>query len=254
MSRQGRRRRRKKSHGFLVVFFVLVALLLAFSLSSGLFFKITDIRVEGASAYTPEQIREAAGYKLGENIMLINKTAASRNIFNNLPYVEQVKIRRELPGTVVIEIVEAAPVAMFRIDDRYWLINDAGMLLESVPSIAPPKLPLVIGMPLLAPLEGTAMGVSEKDRPKTAPLLELIKALIESDYWKEVTRIDMTALSDVRFDYAGRFTVSLGVPENISFKLELMEAAIGQFEDYQKGFLDISDDENRIVRLIPDAA
>ena len=68
------------------------------------FFKVERIEVEGAERYTVEQVTEASGVTIGENLFLINKFSVINRIFKALPYMDEIMIRSKLPDLSLIHI------------------------------------------------------------------------------------------------------------------------------------------------------
>ena len=80
-----------------------------------LFFKADQIFVTGASRYSQQQVLQASGIRQGGNLFLLNKHQAAAAITDQLPYVESVRIRRQLPNALRIEITECThPLAWSR--------------------------------------------------------------------------------------------------------------------------------------------
>lgn len=235
MARHRRRRRRGASYRVLGGLLIVTALLVAFSLTSGLFFKIAAIEVEGLAVYTEAQIRQTAGFQIGDNIFLVNKTPAIRAIRSRYPYVDDVTIRRRLPGTVIISVTEKAPVGMIELEGRLWLFDGQGIVLESVSAVSPPAYPLVRGVNLLAPLPGTTVALGEADEPKIQPMLALLSAFQAAGIHEDVRWVDIMQISNVVFGYTDRFQVELGLPEDIGRKLEFMLEGIKLLDPYETG-------------------
>jgi len=236
--------------------FIVIALVFAFYLSSGLFFKITDVRVEGMSVYTDGEIRSASGFETGENIFMINKNSAARAITNRFPYVERVRIRRELPGTVVIEITESAPVAMLEHKGEFWLINTRGVLLESIPVNMAPELAEILGVETIAPVVGQNVRFDDPDLSKIDPLLELLTVLSRKGLLDDVAWVDMTYLSNIIFAYTDRFTVEVGFPDHIESKIVWLMESLPKLDEKSPGsrgrfYLDTAHEDNS-VRFIPE--
>lgn len=219
--------RKKKKHSVLLIFFVAAVLVVAFVLTSGLFFKVTAIRVEGGLVTGEKEVAEMSGISLGDNIFFINKVSAARNIKAQLPYVQEVRISRSLPGTVLIRVTEAAPAGMIEDRGAYWLFDTQGVLLESVPVLTPPKLPVVRGLTLVSPLPGGELDVPEEDRVKVAPLLELLRTLLAEGLWEDVSSADVSRLANLRFTYK-EIAVELGAPDLLERKLRTMSLALEQ--------------------------
>src|SRR3546814_5079914 len=62
-----------------------------------------------------------------------------------LGWVKDARISRRLPDTLVVDIVERDPVAVWQHDGQLHLIDVTGVVLQSVSAGAMPDLPLVVG-------------------------------------------------------------------------------------------------------------
>ena len=80
----------------------------------------------GESRYSEATILEAAGVSVGDNLYLLNKYTVSSNIYQKCPYVQDVRINRQPPDTLVIEVTECSAVAAIAQNGSYWLISSQG--------------------------------------------------------------------------------------------------------------------------------
>ena len=60
-------------------------------------------------------------------------------------WIKEARVQRRLPDTLVIDIVERVPAAIWQTNQRLSLIDAEGVVLEPVRIEAMPELPLVIG-------------------------------------------------------------------------------------------------------------
>ena len=115
MARRNRynRKRRQGRFSFLYKILVFAAICGAIAVALALVFKVETVTVTGNSRYTPQQIVEAGGIRVGDNMFFLNKYSASKKITAALPYVETVRISRQLPDTLVVTVTECtAPAAV----------------------------------------------------------------------------------------------------------------------------------------------
>ena len=111
--RHSNRRRRRGSFGFLYKVLSVLAICVAIIAALTLFFRVSTIQVSGQQRYTDEQVQEASGIQIGDNLFLLNKYDAAGRIVETLPYIEDTRINRKLPSTLVIEVTECgAPLAV----------------------------------------------------------------------------------------------------------------------------------------------
>lgn len=61
------------------------------------------------------------------------------------PWIAEARVSRRLPDTLVVDITERVPAAIWQHNGQLMLIDEAGVLLEEVSADAMPALPLVIG-------------------------------------------------------------------------------------------------------------
>lgn len=60
-------------------------------------------------------------------------------------WIKEARVSRRLPDTLVVDVVERAPAAVWQMDGRLQLIDAEGVVLEGVALDSLPDLPLVIG-------------------------------------------------------------------------------------------------------------
>lgn len=75
---------------------------------------------------------------------LVNATAI-RDRLLAYGWVKDARVSRRLPDTLVIDIVERSPAALWQSDGRLALIDGDGVVLDRVPVDKMPDLPLLIG-------------------------------------------------------------------------------------------------------------
>lgn len=97
-------------------------------------------------------------------------------------WVKDARVSRRLPDTLVIDIVERTPAALWQSDQRLALIDSEGVVLDRVPINRMPDLPLLIG-------PGANLRARELDR-----LLDSVPALkpqLASAHWVGGRRWDL---------------------------------------------------------------
>ena len=128
--KRNRHRRRRGRFGFLyplLSFLIIFAAILAGSVA---FFRVNQVTVVGNSRYTAEEVAEASGVQIGDNLCLINKPKTAQSILRRLPYVEKVSPVRRLPDTLELRITETSAVAAVQAEESWWLLDAGGKLLE----------------------------------------------------------------------------------------------------------------------------
>ena len=111
------------------------------------FFALADIRVEGWRTVPPEEVVALSGVRYGDNLLRVDMPKAAAAVERH-PRIERAAVRRSLPGTLVIGVVEYEPLLAVS-DGRIALAYDGahsghgGNRAPSVfwqPDAVPPEL------------------------------------------------------------------------------------------------------------------
>ena len=106
--------------------------------------RVETIVIEGR-ANTPEPLlRAALGISRGDPILGFSLDAARRNV-EKLSWVEQATIERRLPDTVVVQLVERRPFAIWQNQGKFVLIDRDGQTVTNEDVGQFRQLPLVVG-------------------------------------------------------------------------------------------------------------
>ena len=106
--------------------------------------RVRNIQIEGR-ANTPEQlIRAALGVNKGDPILGFSLDGARRRI-ETLSWVEHATVERRLPDTVVVNIQERRPFAIWQNNGKFALIDRSGQIVANQDVGDFRRLPLVVG-------------------------------------------------------------------------------------------------------------
>lgn len=245
--RRNSSRRRRGSFAFLYKLLSILVICGAVVSAMTLFFRVDHVEILGEQRYTEEQIREASAIENGDNLYLLNKNTVAASIREALPYIEEIRINRRLPDTLVIEIKECGtPFALVQ-DGIVWLISPKGMLVDQLdPSSA--DYGMISGCQLLAPTVGTPMALATEYASQQESLLDLMAALEEADMLEDVDGICLDELSAIQMDYLGRFTVKMPYGADYPVKLKMLRQAMesGKVQDNMTGTFDMTRESGRI--------
>ena len=154
--RHSNHRRRRGNFGFLYKLLSVLVICGAVVAALTLFFRVDTIRVTGNDRYTEDEVIQASGIQLGDNLFLLNKYEAARSIAEKLPYIdiEDIWIRRELPDTLLIDVAECGtPLAVIQ-DGSAWLVSPKGKIVEQLPAAQAGTMPSSTGASCWPPLWG----------------------------------------------------------------------------------------------------
>ncbi len=211
------RNRYTPGDGALYVTVAVAFILIAAITAMGLFFKITDITVEGAEKYTQSQIIAVSGIEKDTSIFFLNSSAAEIAIKSALPYVDTVKVVRRLPGTVSIRITEAVSAAYISSGGSYYIVDLAGRILEKSSYV--PQGVEIRGVEPVDPEAGKTLSFGENESARLRALTDVLKKASECGRLDRMAWIDISNLSAITFDYNG-YRFNIGTAEELDLKFD----------------------------------
>ncbi|WP_304126724.1 FtsQ-type POTRA domain-containing protein [Mogibacterium diversum] len=187
--RRMKRKRKLKMPGFFTRIFIILGVIIAviaFSLSS--FFTVDTIDVQGNKYFTDEEISNMAHASTGQNIIYKLNKGNMLNYLEKNPYIEEARVYRKLPSTIVINVKERIQIAALTYGDKFLIIDNKGTLLRMTKT--KPKLTIVTGFKVKKVKLGETVEVNSPDLFKE--LLSLLKSMEAGDVY--FTKINITEL------------------------------------------------------------
>lgn len=260
-SRKGKKPHRVYNTNFGFKFAVMLAVVAVIVLSMIIFFKIKHIEVilptdgdgETRSYYTAQELIDASGIHLDDNLLSMSKATAASRIHAALPYVNEIQIKKQLPGTVVISFSEFE--VTYGIQDEkggWWLMSREGRILEAADEQSIRGHLTVSGMPIQVPEIGDWFKPAATDgadmseiASKQKVVLDVIPALEPTPFVKELVRVDVSTSYDLILWYGTRYEIRLGTTENLDYKLRTLEAILQNSDvQHKSGTIDLSFSED----------
>jgi cell division protein FtsQ len=131
--------------------------------ASGL--RVSDIVIEGR-ANTPEPLLWAAiGVNKGDPILGFSLEETRARI-ETIPWVEHATVERRLPGTVVVNLQERRPYAVWQNQGKFVLVDRTGQVVTNQDVAQFPHLPLIVGQG--APVSAAGLLDALRERPALA--------------------------------------------------------------------------------------
>ena len=247
--RRNSSRRRRGSFGFLYKLLSTLVICAAIIVALTLFFRVDNVVVTGQQRYTAQEVVDATGVEIGDNLYLMDKNRVVESILRQLPYVETIRISRKLPDTLLIEVVECGqPMAMVQ-DGYAWLISPRGKIVEQTDPLAAGNYGIIDGCKLLAPSVGTKIALATEYASQQSSLLALLEALESAGELERVDAIHLKDLSMLTMDYIGRFTIQLPYEADYARKLRALRQIIdesGAIQDNMTGTFDMRREDGKV--------
>ena len=239
-------RRRRMLRRLTAALLVVCVAAVGIYLTVTMLFKINAIQVAGpdgaalteAGPYTAGEILDALGVQVEENIFSFDPDAKAAMLEKRFPLLEQIRVDRIYPSTVVVRVTPAAPAYAMQTGTG-WLSLSAGLKILSL-SGEQPDLPVLWGGEPVSAAPGDQLAYalppaadSAADSAASAPegqedsrleaLKTLLAALDARGLLADVTRIEYADAEEVAFLYQDRISVWLGTLNELDYKLDYAE-------------------------------
>ncbi len=155
---QRRRRRRtgRQALHYLLILAVAAAIMAALSLT--VFFKIETVEVTGLTKYAAEEVIQASGVQVGQNLFRVSEKKVNGLLTQQFPYIQEVTLKRSYPARLTLEVTQAQPLGAALTAAGYVLIGNNGRILEAGVDAVDPEVTIVTGMYLSDITEGRVLG------------------------------------------------------------------------------------------------
>jgi cell division protein FtsQ len=251
---RNRHRRRRGRFGFLYKLLSFLLIFAALLAGCVVFFRVNDVKVEGNSRYTAQEVEAASEIEMGANLFLINKPQTASKIMAKLPYVKKVTLVRRLPDVIELSVTESVAVAAIRDGTgAVWLLDSDAKLLEQGDDSLASGLPLVTGLTPVDPALGVRLAVGEEESIKLESLRSLLSALSDRDMAGNIWNfIDLTATNAIYFGYGEDLTVVVPMTGDFAQRVFSLQRVLETFQQRGEtvaGTLDLTygDDQARLL-------
>lgn len=233
---QKKKRRNKKILKWTSII-VLVVIGLVFTLTSPLF-NINEIKIENNSALSDEKIISLSGLSKGQNIFRFLKSDVINKIKED-NYVEDVKISRNLPGTVVIDIKERNRDFSLKFLNGYAYINNQGYVLE----IADNEIGATVIQGIQTSEENIVPGnrLDTEDLKKLEVAIEIMTIAKENEINNKIKTIDISDKNEYILYLEDNKMANLGDSTNLTTKM-LYVKKIMELEEGREGTIFVNGD------------
>lgn len=149
--------------------------------------RVREIRFEGLARATPAELMEISPVQRGDHLLLCD-TGVVAAALRRHPWIAAVDVTRELPGTLVVKVVERRPAALVDLGGLY-LVDDKGEVFKRAVPGDGLDLPVVTGISREAWVER---------RAEVEPLLSAALALLAR--WAERGLDRRAPVSEIHID------------------------------------------------------
>lgn len=211
-----RKKKRRKGRKFKIptsiIYFLLVAVALYFFIHSP-FFSIKNIKVEGNELLETEKILSLSQVKRGQNLLKIDIKEIGEKISLH-PFIKEVEVKRKIPSTLEIKVVEWKPVGFLVCSDGFIQVSEEGHFLALVNDIGSYSFPVISGINL-ENLPGPGQII------ENTSLIMALKIIKDSDQelLKNIVEINISNKKYILAYTSEGIEIKLGSFENIGERL-----------------------------------
>jgi len=105
------------------------------------FFRVSKIDIRGLANLRAEDVVRVLPIPAG--MSLLDDLDGVQRAADSIPGLADVVVSRRLPGTLVVTLREAPPIALVMRQGRLWLLGEDARVLPFDPTVSAPDLPIV---------------------------------------------------------------------------------------------------------------
>lgn len=250
-SPKGRTFRKIRKYLFHYILLAAFCLAILFVMCYTVFFKLDKIQVNGCSVYSQAQIIDEIGAQKGESLFKVNISNAEKLLVGKLPYVRSVKISRQFPTTLKVDVQEEKVLGAVYTSEGFAILSTTGKVLETKVLALREGIPRIVGLVGLTYETG---GYLRKSDTKDGELLDQIKVLQEvqkqlaANQLTDITYYDVGDILNIEVMLEDKLLLKLGSASEMDYKLEFISKVLAgkksgeeEFEQVpEEGTLDFS--------------
>lgn len=211
------------------------------------------------SYYSREEIIQASGINIDDNLLSLSKASVASRIHAALPYINEIQIKKKLPNTVIITVTEFT--VTYGIQDEeggWWLISREGRVLEPADENRINGHLIVAGMPIQVPEIGDTVKPAAADgadlseiAAKRTATLAVLPLLEQSPFAEQIVGLDVSTSYDIIIWYGTQYQIRLGNTENLAYKLNYLDSVLKELGKDKSGTIDLTFAEDDGAHFLP---
>lgn len=236
-----KKRNRNKKIIKITLLFILFIIVILCAMFSPLF-NIKTIEINGNKIVTKNEIISLSKIQIEENSFKLSKSKIKKQIKENA-YIQNVKITRKLPSTILIEVEEREPAYLLEYAGSYVVIDKQGYMLE----IKTEKIELPIIQGEVTETSNFVVGnrLCTEDLERLAIISKIIELAKVNDIYTIITGIDISNKENIKLIFETEEKVAyLGDSSNMNTKI-LMIKSILEKEEGKPGEIFLNFDLNK---------
>lgn len=233
--------RKQNTAARVILIVVLVILAAAGSIYFiSVYFRVDTVKIKSNNRFESSYVESLAAIDPEQHMFFLDEEKIIANIEDGEPYLEVVSVTKEMPKTVIIEVLERQPKALVAYMGQYLLVDGATNVLEILDTPPEERYPVVNG--IVATSVNLGHPVATEDVFKLTVLSELISALEGRDLFEYVYTVDLADINNILLKSYNGMLIKFGQADQITDKVKWIKNRLPALERDGKtaGVLDVS--------------
>ena len=238
---------KKTRKNYKFIKWILLVLVIAFAIALFMLssvFNIKHITVVNNNKLSEEEIISLSKLTTGINMFKTTNKTIRKNLKENA-YINNVKVKRSINGTVTLDIEERIPTYMLEFANAYVYINNQGYMLEI--SEEKLELPIIIGFSTSNEEIKVGNRLNIDDLNKLEDIIKIMETSKNSPIANKITKIDISNNKDYILWIDSEYkTIKTGDMNNINIKLKMAGQVINN-EKEKSGEIYFQEDGKKAI-------
>lgn len=228
-------KKRRKLLIIIAACIVVLSLIAVLILSFSPVLAAKKIEVTGTKLVNAGKLTESLEPLKGTPLPRISESKV-QELLGNQPAIDQVVVKAQMPNTLVVEVIEAVPVAILVDGDKEYLVSDIGKKLRTLGKNDKTKLPKI-------------KASDETKDPEKFKLLTGILSTVDASVLKEVSTASLSKAGFAELLLPKKRTLIWGDASKAALKNEVAKIFVKELnkEYASKTTIDVTNPENPVV-------
>ena len=224
---------------------LIVVIVLYTSLNSGIF-NSDNIEIEGNKYVESEYIIKALEVNNNKNIFRYNIKDMEEILLNN-KYIDKVEIKRLLPNTLKVSIIEKEIVANLYNEEIYCYIDKEGNFIDEIDENNKDNEVITVHIDYNKTDSQEIKFKNEENKKRLLYLLEYIK---EEGIYKKIDNIDMTKPNSINMSNKEDINILLNSDEELKYNISRLAMILADLQNKKQkgGEIDLSTGKYALYR------
>ncbi len=206
-------------------------------------FRLQHLYFADLSGYSTKEVYTQSGLKEGMFIFNVRAGEIERRLAKDFPYVQNVRVERDLPNTVTLYFEEDCALFYTQIYDEYFVISESMRVLARYDT--EDELPNDLRKISLPAVSYAVVGYSLDffDASYLDFLRDTLAVISDAVVYEKIDELDLSNRYDLKFEYDDRLSFTIGNADNLDTKLLFVKSIAEDLEADAMGSVTLVDNK-----------